>query len=299
MQVRTTEPRILAIIQARYESSRLPGKVLRDIAGQPMLAWVVERTQRALTLDNVVVATTTKVSDDTIYSLCLERGYPCFRGSSQDVLDRYYQTAKAFDADIIVRITADCPLIDPHVIDQTVNAFLGLHDSELGVKTTILSSENTDSATSKSNTQPATNKSVVGPSGFPFDFSANRLPPPWGRTFPIGLDTEVCAYSVLEIAWKEANQKHHREHVMPYFYEHPERFRVLMVNNLEDFGSLRWTVDTKEDLQLIRLIVSRFPGQTDFSWLEVLKLFEREPALAQVNANVKHKHYLQVDDRTT
>jgi len=120
------KPRIVAIIQARMASSRLPDKVLLDIAGEPMLVRVVERTRKARTLDEVVVATTVAPADDAIEALCSERSYPCYRGSSRDVLDRYYQAARTFNAEVIVRITADCPIIDPGVIDKTVYAFLGV-----------------------------------------------------------------------------------------------------------------------------------------------------------------------------
>jgi spore coat polysaccharide biosynthesis protein SpsF len=130
-----------------------------------------------------------------------------------------------------------------------------------------------------------------------FDFVANRLPPPWGRTYPIGLDTEVCTFEALETAWNEAEAKHQREHVMPFFYENLERFRLLLVNHSENYGTLRWTVDTGEDLEALRQIYARFPGKDDFSWLEVLELYQREPQLAQINAQVQHKHYQQVDER--
>jgi spore coat polysaccharide biosynthesis protein SpsF len=285
------KPRTVAIIQARMGSSRLPGKVLLDIAGLPMLALVVERTKRARTVDKVVVATTTEPNDDLIASLCHERGYSCYRGSLHDVLDRYYQAAKIFNAEIIVRITADCPLIDPQVIDQTVYAFLGNTALGSDVVTCVLPPGRRDGQLLSPYPESLSNGK------FAFDFAANRLPPPWGRTYPIGLDTEVCSFHVLEIAWKEARQPHHREHVMPYFYEHPDRFRVVLVNYRMNFGKLRWTVDTAEDLELVRQIFARFPERLDFSWLETLDLFEREPALAQINTKVQHKHYLQVDDR--
>lgn len=111
----------VAIIQARLGSTRLPGKVLLDLAGEPMLARVVARVGRAQRLDEVVVATTTETPDDALAALCVERGWLCFRGSETDVLDRYYRAATAQKADVVVRITSDCPLIDPAVIDAAVD----------------------------------------------------------------------------------------------------------------------------------------------------------------------------------
>jgi len=109
-----------AIIQARMSSTRLPGKVLLDLAGEPMLARVVARTQRAKTIDRTIVATTVEPEDEPIVALCRARGWAVSRGSRDDVLDRYYQAAVADGADPIVRITSDCPLIDPDVIDRVV-----------------------------------------------------------------------------------------------------------------------------------------------------------------------------------
>jgi spore coat polysaccharide biosynthesis protein SpsF len=116
--------KVVAIIQARVGSTRLPGKVLEDIAGEPMLARVVNRTRRAKTLDTVVVATTTETVDDAIIHLCRAHGWTCFRGSEQDLLDRYYQAASACKATAIVRITSDCPLIDPEIIDRVASELL-------------------------------------------------------------------------------------------------------------------------------------------------------------------------------
>lgn len=243
--------RIIVIIQARMSSSRLPGKVLKDIAGRPMLAWVVERARKAKTATDVVVATTTEPSDDPIASFCMLMGYACTRGSLSDVLDRYYQTARQFRADVIVRVTADCPLIDPAEIDHVVQEF-----QRSGV-----------------------------------DFAANRLPPPFGRTYPIGLDTEVCSFEALERTWTEAKEPYQREHVMPYMYEVPRRFKVLRVDHDPDYGELRWTVDTQQDLQLIRAIFERMGEREDFGWLDVLELFQHEPELAHLNAGVNQKFY--------
>lgn len=113
----------VAIVQARIGSSRLPGKVLADIAGQPMLRHVVQRLGRASLPDQVVVATTDQPQDDAIAGFCDSQGLACFRGSEADVLDRYYQVAKWSAAEVIVRVTADCPLLDPEVVDQAIALF--------------------------------------------------------------------------------------------------------------------------------------------------------------------------------
>ncbi len=296
-----SEFKTAVIIQARMGSSRLPGKVLLDIAGQPMLARVVERARWAKTVDQVIVATTTEPADDPVADFCHAHAYPCYRGSLQDVLDRYYQAARLFQVSVIVRLTADCPLIDPALIDQTVQAFRAGD----------------------------------------YDFACNRLPPPYGRTYPIGLDVEVCTFEALQRAWREADQLHQREHVMPYLYEKARSvhrgvmsdagiqdtpvigqplpaitgdapqgyFRVLLLDYSLDHGSLRWTVDTPQDLELVRQIYAHLSGRADeeqsdngckehrFSWLEVLALFQREPSLAQINAGVRHKTYQEVDER--
>lgn len=280
------KPRIVAIIQARMASSRLPDKVLLNIGDQPMLAWVVERTRMARTVDEVVVATTTDPSDNAVLDFCQGRGYTVYRGSAFDVLDRYYQAARLHQADVVVRITADCPLMDPALIDLVVNIFLGIIQPE----------EEIDPTVAQDNLLEA--RDDTHPSQFPYDFACNRLPPPWGRTYPIGLDIEVCSFQGLELAWKEAQHPHQREHVMPFFYEQPQRFRIFLLNHPVDYGFLRWTVDTPQDLQLLRQICSHFAGRMDFSWLEVLQLVQSNPLLAQLNAQIQAKDYRAIDQRS-
>jgi spore coat polysaccharide biosynthesis protein SpsF len=283
-----SEINIIAIVQARMGSSRLPDKVCLDIGGYPMLVRVLERTRRSRMLSDIVVATTTSPTDDPIEKLCQERDYACFRGSLYDLLDRYYQTACQYEADVIVRITADCPLIDPAVIDHTVMEFLGGSFPDEMISSDML----------------------------PWDFAANRLPPPWKRTYPIGLDTEVCTFAALQRAWKEAEQPYQREHVMPYLYDlerskhyssldpnlkertiPPNYFRVLQVDHDPDLGFYRWTVDTSDDLELVRKIYAYFGNRDDFIWLDVLDLFQKHPELADINAKVQHKSVHDVDQR--
>ncbi len=253
-----TNPHIVAIIQARMSSSRLPGKVLMDIAGKPMLAWVVERARLSRLVDEVVVATTTEEADNPIADFCKANTISFSRGSHFDVLDRYFQAAKQYHADVIVRITADCPVIDPGVIDHTLERFF---------------------------------EEKV-------DFAANRLPPPWKRTYPIGLDTEVCTFTGLERAWCEAKAPFEREHVMPYFYDEDGRFRILLVNHQPDYGVLRWTVDTPEDLEAVRKIFAHFQGRMNFTWLEIVDLYNQHPELAQINAAIKAKFTQDVDEKS-
>ena len=105
-------------------STRLPGKVLMDLEGEPMLSRVVTRAERAQRLDSVVVATSTAAVDDEIASLCETRSWSCFRGHESDVLDRFFRAAESYQADVVCRITADCPLIDPEVIDLLIDGIL-------------------------------------------------------------------------------------------------------------------------------------------------------------------------------
>jgi spore coat polysaccharide biosynthesis protein SpsF len=293
------KPRVIAIIQGRMSSSRLPGKILADIAGQPMLQRVFLRTSRAATVTETIFATTTDPSDDPVAEYCDFSGIPFTRGSLYDVLDRYYQTAQKAKADVVVRVTADCPLIDPALIDEAVNAIWGRFDGlpdPLPVRSL--------------NRSPLFTEELF----FAADFVANRLPPPFDRTYPIGLDVEVCTFTALEKAWKESIETFHREHVMPYFYEgielttvnrqlqtgiSPRGFRVALLNHTTDFGDYRWTVDTPEDLEFTRQVYSRFDGRDDFTWKQVLNLVHNEPQLMQINASIKHKTLRDIDTRAT
>ena len=272
--------KVVAIVQARMGSSRLPGKVMKDISGQPMLTRVYTRAARSTCVDETLIATTIEAADDPISEYCAFSGIPFTRGSQFDVLDRYYRAALHAKADVVVRITADCPVIDPVLIDDVVNVLTG--------------------------------QSIDEAQGSVFDFATNRLPPPWHRTYPIGLDVEACTFTALKKAWREGKAPQHREHAMPYFYEgvelvhvnrkletgtSPRGFKVALLNNTTDFGEYRWTVDTAEDLEFIRQIYSRFNGRDDFSWKDVLELVHDEPGLMEINAGVKHKTLKDLDNR--
>ncbi|HEX4427587.1 MAG TPA: glycosyltransferase family protein [Terriglobales bacterium] len=234
-----------AIVQARMGSSRLPGKVLMDVGGETVLARVVNRLRRATLLDEILIATCYSVTDDAIVRECERLSVPSFRGPEDDVLDRYHQAAQACKADVVVRITSDCPLIDPVLVDETISVFQQQHA----------------------------------------DYASNTIV----HTYPRGLDTEVFSRAALERAWTEARNSYEREHVTPYFYEHPELFRVASTRGHTDCSHFRWTLDTPEDLQLIRKIYTRFDNQDTFGWQEAVALMQREPELGELNSHVLQK----------
>ncbi len=235
----------VAIIQARMGSTRLPGKVLRDLGGETVLARVVNRTRRAALLNEVVVATTVLPADDVIIHECERLKAAFFRGDELDVLDRYYHAAQKFAADVIVRITADCPLIDPELIDATIRTTLE-ERADYGTNALVL-------------------------------------------TYPRGLDVEVFTADALGRAWSAAKKEYQRIHVTPYLYENPELFKMVSITGEVDHSNHRWTLDTSEDLELIRAVYRHFANRDGFGWIEVLDLMEAQPELAALNFHVRQK----------
>jgi spore coat polysaccharide biosynthesis protein SpsF len=233
--------KILAILQARMSSRRLPGKVLMPILGEPMLARQIERLRRATTIDRLIVATSTDSSDDPIAALCARLGIDCARGSLDNVLDRFCKAAERYMPEQVVRLTGDCPLADPAVIDAAARFHLA--------------------------------------GGY--DYSSNTLHP----TFPDGLDVEICGYAALIEAGSEAKSAFQREHVTPFFYQHPERYRLGDFRHSADLSALRWTVDVAEDFELVRRIYAAlYPSNPHFALDDILALFENNPDLAAINA---------------
>ncbi|MCX6355545.1 MAG: glycosyltransferase family protein [Candidatus Aureabacteria bacterium] len=237
--------KVVAVIQARMGSTRLPGKVMKDICGRTMLARVVGRTRRASLLDEVIVATTVNADDDAIVAECSKLGVQTFRGEEYDVLDRYYRAALHARASAVVRITSDCPLIDPEVTDKVIGAFL---------------------------------EGVV-------DCASNSLE----RTYPLGLDVAAVSMDALSRAWSEATERYERVHVTPFICLNPSRFRILSVKGDGDYSGYRWTVDTPEDLEFVRMVYAKLGGEKMFLWQEVIDLLEREPWIAEINRHVRQK----------
>jgi spore coat polysaccharide biosynthesis protein SpsF len=241
---------ITAIVQARIGSTRLPGKILKNLSGKPMLGHVVSRLSHSKILNSVVVATTDLAEDNETEAFCVKSGYSYYRGSSNDVLSRYYETALKFGADIVIRITSDCPVTDPVIIDGMLNSFL---------ETSIADRS---------------------------DYMSNVIV----RTFPRGLDTEIFTFAALERANRNATEGFEREHVTPYIYRHPELFTLRNYTNDRDLSFHRWTVDTEEDFRLINEIYKElYRSDKIFLTADILGLFERRPDLFSINQSVKQK----------
>jgi spore coat polysaccharide biosynthesis protein SpsF len=215
----------LCVVQARTGSTRLPGKVLRDLGGRPLLRFMLDRLV-ALDVDEVVVATSALDRDDPVAAIAHDAGRPVVRGSENDVLARFVDAIDAFPADHVVRLTADCPLADPDVIERVL-----AHHLATGA-----------------------------------DYTSNVFP----RTFPKGLDVEVARAEALRTAHHEARDPVEREHVMPFLYRRPDRFRLANLRVEAVLGRERWTVDTAEDLARVRSIVSAAGHDGRFGWLRAL-----------------------------
>ena len=235
----------VAIIQARIGSTRLPAKVMADIYGKTMLGCVVERVQQAGLVDEVVVATTDQPQDDDVAELCSSHGWPVFRGEEHDVLGRYLGAAAKHEAAKIVRITSDCPLIDPQLIDIAVQS---LDPAQL-------------------------------------DYVSNAWPK---RTFPRGLDVEAFTLETLVRADLLATESGHREHVTWQIYNRPDQFRIGCMEYPVNNGDLRWTVDTPDDLKLIRTIYGYFKGRS-FQTADVIRACREHPAWQMINHHVQQK----------
>jgi spore coat polysaccharide biosynthesis protein SpsF len=223
----------VAIIQARMGATRLPGKVLLQLCGRSVLDHVISRTRAAKDLDEVIVATTEEPGDDVVDKECVRLGVPCFRGSEPDVLSRYFGAALSCRAEVVVRITADCPLFDGLLLQEMLVVF---HEANRA--------------------------------GTTVDYLSNVQQ----RTFPRGLDAEVFTFASLSRAHQEAIRPHEREHVTPYIYQHPEWFRLRSFEGAEDLSAHRWTLDTPEDWQFIEAVYAALcPRFTTEDVLKLLK----------------------------
>lgn len=238
-----------AIIQARMGSTRLPGKILKDLMGKTVLRHVIERVQQAHSIDEIIIATTMLDQDDAVAHEAVKCGVKYFRGSEEDVLARYYLAAKETDADTVVRITSDCPLIDPLVTDEIVNFF---------------------------------NEKQV------YDIVTNASSDLSKRTYPRGLDTEVFTFDVLEQAFKKADKPYQREHVTPYIYENSSEIYYYRNQSDYSMYRWTLDTE-KDFALIKEIYGHLYKGTHDFYLSDILKLFEEYPELLNINSHIEQK----------
>lgn len=242
--------RTVGIIQARMNSTRLPGKVLYELAGLPMIAFMITRVRRVSDIDEVVLATGDGAENDGLDAIGTRLGVQVFRGSEDDVLSRYLGAAKASEADVVVRLTGDCPLADPGVISTVIN-----HRSEHSL-----------------------------------DYCCNVKPPSWPDGLDVSVFTfETLALAAQEARlrserehvvpwmWKESS------------LENGERLHAGNVSAPHDMSAARWTVDDARDYIMLRTLADTMGNDRllDAGWSEIMDCIAAQPEIAELNAGIE------------
>ena len=245
----------LCVIQARMGSTRLPGKTLADLGGISILGLMLKRLSKSQRIDRVVVATSELEEDNPIAKFCGDLGVDVFRGAPLDVLARFHGVAKMYlSATTFVRLTADCPFVDAALVDEMIQ-----------------------------------NLEKQG-----LHYTANRLPPPWHRNSPTGLDVECFTRVGLDAAVANSSKEYEREHVTPYMYRNLDDQSVKIFDFPTDLSHVRLTVDTEEDLETVRLIYSKM--ENDFViWEQIVEIHARIFSSGAPNQNSPQKNLEAID----
>lgn len=236
-----------AIIQARTSSTRLPGKVLKELpygSGITVLEQIIRRLKQCQLLDKLILATTIDVADHALVQIAEKEKIPWYQGSKENLLSRYVEAAKQNHLDTVIRITSDCPCIDPAVVDQVI---------EHHHKTAS-------------------------------DFTSTALKE---RTFPHGIEVEAFSFGALEQSYKLATKDSEKEHINLYIQEtNPEHYRIASIQ-AEDYikrPQIRITLDTPEDYTLLCAVFDYlYPRNQFFDTAAIVRLFDRKPWLYAIN----------------
>jgi spore coat polysaccharide biosynthesis protein SpsF (cytidylyltransferase family) len=250
----------VAIIQARMGSNRLPGKVLMPILGKPMLWHIVRRVRAAPSIDEVVVAIPDGPADEVLRQFCASDNIASFSGSELDVLDRFYHAALLCGADPVLRITADCPLVDPELIEKLI----GIYQSGNYDYTAVAAGAD-----------------------------AHRSE---GGSFPDGMDAECFNFASLERAWLKAQDPRDREHVTRFIWRQKSIFRCAKLRADRESPPLRLTVDYAQDLVVASRIYEELFTEGDvFHLADIVDLLQRKPEIIKPNEHlIEGEHYRAV-----
>lgn len=240
----------VAIIQARTNSTRLPNKIFKIIEDKPVIEHLINRLKNSMMLNNIIIATTNHECDNSIVQFCIDHNIDYYRGSENNVLDRYYQTAKLYKVENIVRITSDCPLMDSQVVDEMIDYFIKNKFEFLSVE--------------------YSGKSING--SRPFGSHAG---------FPDGCNPEIFTFKVLENMWKCALKPDELEHVTPFYRKHNyvSEYKIKLKREYPniDLSMLHLSLDTDEDFIMIQDIYSKlYKINKQFTIEDVLDYLDRK-----------------------
>lgn len=242
--------KVVCLVQARVGSTRLPGKILKEICGKTILYHEIDRLKKCKEIDEIVIATTDKEDDDKIVNEAKKLSVKYFRGSENDVLSRFYYSAKENNADIIVRVTSDCPCIDFEILDKMLIYFKDKYKEKQ------------------------------------IDYLSNTI----NRTYPRGYDIEIFTFSALEKSYINAKKEYEREHVTPYIYDKTNNFLKLSFENKEDYSEYRVTLDTIEDFIVIKNIFENLYYKNPYFKLnDVVQYLNNNLHIVDINKHIEQK----------
>ncbi len=233
------------IIQARMGSTRLPSKIMLPVKGEPIFQFQINRLKKINY--PLFIATTIKDADNAVVDFAKKNNIPCYRGDEANVLSRYYECAKQFQLDLVVRITSDCPLIDAFIIDEGIKYYLQNGNKDLYLSNAI------------------------------------------ERTYPRGFDFEIFSFELLQEAYSKAEDMMDKEHVTPFIWKNKSgHVNFKHVKRTTDESKFRLTLDTKEDLELLKILIETC-GADKLSGDEIIQLMHAHPELAIINQHVEQK----------
>ncbi len=241
---------IPVIIQARMGSSRLSGKVMKKIRNKPLLHYMINQIKSCRNVSKIIIATTNLQEDEKIISFGKSNNVDVFRGSSSDVLDRFYRCAEKYNSKFFVRVSGDSPFIDYNIIDQCISKF-----------------EKSDVDYLSNTIKKINDVWIEGNNGF-----------------PIGMAVEVFTFDVLREAWRKAIKSSDREHVTEYIFHNPSSFRLEGIEYVENLSDLRLVVDYLEDFNLASEIISSFTEGELFTIEKLKEFLNKNPKLKMINS---------------
>lgn len=240
-------PHIVTVMQVRCSSSRLPKKVLLPLSSKPLFLRQAERIMASKLKGRLVVSTTVYKEDDEIERVCHEEGIYCYRGSSADLLDRHLQTAKLFNADVVVKIPSDCPLIDPAIIDKVIGYFLK-HEGL-------------------------------------FDYVSNLHPASYPDGNDVEVMTMEALSDAWKNATRNLEREHTTPYL--WENPDKFSIGNVALDNVDYSMSHRWTIDYPEDYEFIKTVYEElYPINPSFSMNDILHLLHRKPELIKINGHL-------------